>query len=63
MVGFVDTFDLYHHKFNFDHFFSSPVKLQRYMNLKFRPKANYGCTNHCYLHSAIVEVLYNFKVK
>ena len=27
MVGFVKTFDHYHYKFSFGHFFSCPVKL------------------------------------
>ena len=33
MVGFVKTFDHYQRKFNFGHFFSSPVKLKRIWKL------------------------------
>ena len=63
MVKFVSSFDHYHHTFIFGHFFSSPVKLLRDFNLKFRSTFNHGFTNHGYLRCAILKALYNFKVK
>ena len=61
MAGFDKTFDHYQHKFNFGHFFISPVKLD--LNLKFRSKFNHGFTNHDYLDCAILKALQNFMVK
>ena len=50
MVEFVKAFDHYHHKF-----FSSLVKLQNDLNLKFRSKFNHGFTNHGYVHCATLK--------
>ena len=44
-------------------FFNCPVKLQRNWKLKFRSKFNHDFTNHGYLHSAVWNALYNFKIK
>ena len=63
MARFVNTFDFYHHKFKFGHLFSSPVKLWKDFNLKFRWKFDHGFTNHGYLHCVILKPLYSFKVK
>ena len=65
MVRFVKTFDHYHHKFNSGHLFSSPVKLQKDLNLKSIPKFNHGFTNlnHDYLHCSFLKALHNFKVE
>ena len=64
MIVFAKTFDHYDHKFNFDNFFSCPVKLKKNLKLKFRSKFNHDFTNHGYLlHSAVWKVLYNFKIK
>ena len=63
MPGFIKMFDHYPHKFNFDPFFSSPVKLSEDLNLKFRSKYNHSFTNYGCYHSAILKALYNFKVK
>ena len=59
MVVFFKTFS----KFNFGHFFSSPVKLQKGLNLKFKQKFNHGFTNHDNLQYAILIVLHNFMAK
>ena len=61
MVGFDKNFDHYRHKFDFGHFFGSPVKLLNDLYLKFRPKLNHDFTSHGYLHCAILKALYNFK--
>ena len=55
MVGFVKTLDHYYHKFNFGHFFISPVKVGKDLNLKFRSKVSHGFTNHGYLRCAILK--------
>ena len=62
MLGFVNTFDQYHHNFDFDYFFSPPVKLLKDLNLKLRSKFNHGFKGHGYLHCA-VKALNNFKLK
>ena len=54
MVGFFKTFDHYHNKLNFGHFFSFPVSLLEDLNMKFRPKFNHGylrfklCYSKCF---------------
>ena len=42
ILGSVNTFDQYHHNFDFDYFFISPVKLLKDLNLKHRSKFNHG---------------------
>ena len=59
MVGSIKKIDHCRHKFNFGHFFSSPVKLIKGLNLKITPKFNHGFTNHGYLHNAF----HSFKVQ
>ena len=44
MVVFVKTFGYHHHMFNFNDFFSCPIKLQKNLKLKFRSKFNHGFT-------------------
>ena len=64
MMAFVQTFDRYHHKFNFGNVFSCPVILWKNLKLKFRSKFNHGFTNHGKLHSTVWKALYNFnKIK
>ena len=47
---------------NTQHFFSSPVNLERELNLKFGSKFNHGFTNHECFHCAIIKALHDFKV-
>lgn len=61
IVRFIKTFDRYPHKFNFGHFYSSPVKLIENLDLKFRLKINHGFTNHGCKDCALLKPLYNFK--
>ena len=49
MVGFVKAFDHYCQIFNFGRFFSSPKKLLKDFNLKFRPKFNHDFASHGYI--------------
>ena len=44
-------------------FFKWAVKLWRNLRLKFRSKLNHGFINHGYFHSAVLNGLYNFKIK
>ena len=62
-LGFVKAFDHYRHKFNSTYIISSPVKLLKNSNLKFKPNLVMALMiNQDYLYCVIVIALYNLKI-